>query len=123
MATEDKKHWMEPPEWWKKAKPLRWLAILGILFVAVSVLWTAKVVISPSKHPETAKFTDVVADPVAMITPLKSYDSVAKVREVLDGQKPAQRHAGAPRGQQQYLLRDTDTIVVSAYRTSASTAS
>ena len=79
-APDDKKHWLEPPAWWKKAKPLRWLAILGILFVAVSVLWTAKVVIAPGPHPETQKFTAVAADPVAMIDTLKSYDSVDGVR-------------------------------------------
>src|SRR5262245_65923956 len=87
MATEEKKHWLEPPEWWKKFKPLRWMAILGILFVAFSVLYTAKVVIAPSAHPETGKFTAVVADPAAMIGTLKSYDSVGKVREALDAQK------------------------------------
>ena len=87
MANDEKKHWLEPPEWWKKAKPLRWLAILGILFVAVSVLYTAKVVIAPGPHAETQKFTAGVADPVAMIDQLKSYDSVAAVRAKLDAAK------------------------------------
>lgn len=116
MATEKKQHWMEPPEWWKKAKPLRWLAILGMLFVAVSVLYTAKVVIAPSAHPETGKFTAVVADPVPMIAPLKSYDSVGKVREVLDGQKLKYSVTPVrPADSTKYPPRDTDTIVVAAY--------
>ena len=28
MAASDDKHWLEPPEWWKKSKPLRWVPIL-----------------------------------------------------------------------------------------------
>ena len=116
MAKEEKKHWMEPPEWWKKFKPLRWLAILGILFVAFSVLYTAKVVIAPSAHPETQKFTAGVADPNAMITPLKSYDSVARVREGLDAQKRKYTVTPVrPASSTKYPPRDTDTIVVAAY--------
>jgi hypothetical protein len=116
MATEEKKHWMEPPEWWKKFKPLRWLAILGMLFVAFSVLYTAKVVIAPSAHPETGKFTAGVADPAAMIEPLKSYDSVAHVREVLDGKKLKYTVTPVrPASSSKYPPRDTDTIVVAGY--------
>jgi len=116
MATEEKKHWMEPPEWWKKFKPLRWLAILGMLFVAVSVLYTAKVVIAPSAHPETAKFTAVVSDPVVMIGTLKSYDSVGKVREALDAQKLKYSVTPVrPAASTKYPPRDTDTIVVGAF--------
>ena len=116
MATEEKKHWMEPPEWWKKAKPLRWLAIMGILFVGFSVLYTAKVVIAPSAHPEKAKFTAVVADPAAMIAPLKSYDSVGHVREVLDAQKVKYTVTPVrPKSTSKYPPRDTDTIVASGF--------
>jgi len=116
MPTEDKKHWLEPPAWWKKVKPLRWMAILGILFVAFSVLYTAKVVIAPSAHPEKAKFTAVATDPVAMIAPLKSYDSVAGVREVLDAQKLKYTVTPVrPATTSKYPPRDTDTVVVTGY--------
>ncbi|MGQ0586360.1 MAG: hypothetical protein ACT4PK_04060 [Gammaproteobacteria bacterium] len=116
MAAEEKKHWLEPPEWWKKAKPLRWLAILGILFVAFSVLYTAKMVIAPSAHPETAKFTAGVADPVAMIGPLKSYDSVGSVRSALDQTKVKYAVTPVrPRATSKYPPRDTDTIVAKDY--------
>jgi len=116
MANEEKKHWLEPPEWWKKAKPLRWMAILGMLFIAFSVLYTAKVVIAPSAHPETAKFTAGVADPVAMVGSLKSYDSVAAVREALDGQKLKYSVTPVrPAASSKYPPRDTDTIVVSDF--------
>jgi hypothetical protein len=115
-AQEDKKHWLEPPEWWKKAKPLRWIAILGILFVAVSVLWTAKVVIAPGKHSETARFTEVAADPVDMIPPLKSYQSVGAVREALDAQQAKYTVAPVcPADSSKHPPRDTTTIAVPTF--------
>jgi len=115
-AQEDKKHWLEPPEWWKKAKPLRWIAILGILFVAVSVLYTAKVVIAPGKHSEFARFTEVAADPVVMIPPLKSYDAVGAVREALDAQKVKYTVAPVcPAESSKQPPRNTTTIVAEAF--------
>ena len=115
-APDDKKHWLEPPAWWKKAKPLRWLAILGILFVAVSVLYTAKVVIAPGPHPETQKFTAVAADPVAMIDQLKSYDSVADVSAKLDAAKVKYSVTPVrPAASTKYPPRNTDTLVADAY--------
>jgi hypothetical protein len=111
MANDEKKHWLEPPEWWKKFKPLRWLAILGILFVAFSVLYTAKVMIAPAPHAETLKFTAGVADPVALIDSLKSYDSVAAVRAKLDAAKAKYTVTPTrPASSTKYPPRDTDTI-------------
>jgi len=114
--SDDKKHWLEPPEWWKKFKPLRWAAIAGILFVAASVLYTAKVVIAPGPHAEKARFTEVVADPVAMIGTLKSYDSVATVRELLDAGKMKYTVTPVrPAPSSKYPPRDGDTLVVGAF--------
>lgn len=114
-APDDKKHWLEPPDWWKKAKPLRWLAILGIVFVGVSVLYTAKVVIAPAPHPETQKFT-AVADPVAMIEPFKSYDGVAQVQAALDAKKLKYTVTPVrPAPSSKYPPRNTDTVVVAGY--------
>jgi hypothetical protein len=116
-APNDKKHWLEPPEWWKQAKPLRWLAILGILFVAVSVLYTAKVVIAPGPHAETQKFTAVATDPVAMIDQLKSYDSVATVRTAFESAKVKYTVTPVrPAPSSKYPPRDTDTLVAGKYR-------
>lgn len=117
MATEERKHWLEPPAWWKKVKPLRWLAILGILFVAVSVLYTAKVVIAPAPHPETQKFTEVAADPVRMIDTLNSYDSVSAVSAKLDAAKAKYTVTPVrPAKSSKYPPRDTDTLVSAGYR-------
>ncbi len=116
-APDDKKHWLEPPEWWKKAKPLRWLTILAILFVAVSVLYTAKVVIAPGPHAETQKFTEVAADRLPMIDQLRSYDSVAEVTARLDAAKAKYSVAPVrPAASSKYPPRDTDTIVAQGYK-------
>jgi len=116
MATEERKHWLEPPEWWKKAKPLRWMAILGILFVAVSVLYTAKVVIAPGAHPEKARFTETAADPVVFLEQLRSYDSVGSIRERLDKDKMKYTVAPVrPAPSSKYPPRDSDTIVVGTF--------
>jgi hypothetical protein len=85
--ADDRKHWLEPPEWWKKFKPLRWAAILGIVFVVVSALYTAKQVIAPGVHAETDRFMAVASDPVAMLDQMKSYDSLETVRAQLDAAK------------------------------------
>ena len=114
--AEDKKHWLEPPSWWKQVKPLRWAAIGGIIFVAVSVLYTAKVVIAPGGHPEKSKFTEVASDPVPMIAPLKSYDSVGTVRAALDAAKVTYTLTPVrPAASSKYPPRDSDTIVASAF--------
>lgn len=116
MATEEKKHWLEPPSWWKKVKPLRWMAIAGIIFVAVSVLYTAKVVIAPGGHPETDRYTDGVADPVPMIGGLKSYDTVDSVRGALDGAKVTYTVTPVrPAASSKYPPRDTDTLFAGAF--------
>lgn len=116
-APDDKKHWLEPPSWWKKAKPLRWLAIGGIIFVAVSVLYTAKVVIAPGGHPEKGKFTEVASDPVAMIAPLKSYDTVDTVRAALDAAKVQYTVTPVrPASSSKYPPRDSDTIQAGAFK-------
>lgn len=115
--VDDRRHWLEPPEWWKKVKPLRWAAVLGIGFFAVSVFYTAKVIIAPSAHPEKGRFTAMVSDPVLMLDGMKSYDSLASVREKLDAAKVQYQVTPvrpAPSGK--YPPRDRDTLVAGSYR-------
>src|SRR5580765_7399901 len=116
MADEEKKHWLEPPAWWKKVKPLRWAAILAIIGVGVSAVWTVKVIVAPSKHPETEKFLAVASDPVLLAGGLKSYDTLDAVRSQLDAAKVAyvddQNHA---RPSSKYPPHDLDTVTAEKY--------
>jgi hypothetical protein len=113
MATpaDDTKHWLEPPEWWKKTKPLRWVPLLIGLAIILPGIWVAKNKLAPAVHPEKEKFTDVAADPVPLIADLKSYDTLASVRLRLDEAKVLYTVAAshpAPSGK--YPPRDRDTI-------------
>ena len=113
----DDKHWLAPPKWWKKVKPLRWLAISGIVFVAFSAVYTAKVLIAPAVHAETARFTAVVGDPVAFLDGLNSYDTVAAATARLDAAKAVSVAVSQrPVASSKYPPRDRDTLTVSAYQ-------
>ena len=115
-TMSDDKHWLEPPKWWKKVKPLRWLAIGGIIFVVVSVFYTAKVLIAPSAHPETDKFTARVSDPVPFIEGLNSYDTVEKVKARLDAAKVQSILTTAhPAPNSKYPPHDRDTLVAGTF--------
>lgn len=112
----DDKHWLEPPEWWKKVKPLRWLAIAGGLFIAVSATWTAKTLIAPSVHSEAAKFTAVVADPVALLAQFSSYETVAAAYARLEADKAKiRKSSNHPPASGKYPPRDRDTLVAEDY--------
>lgn len=118
MSTPaDDKHWLEPPEWWKKVKPLRWAAIGGLVFVGFSVFYTARLIVAPSAHPEKGRFTEVAADPMALLSGLRSYDSVESVRARLDAanvQYSVTPMRTAPSGK--YPPRNRDTLVAGHYR-------
>lgn len=104
-------HWLEPPAWWKKVKPLRWAAIGGIVFIAVSATYTARVLIAPGVHPETERFSQVAADPVVFLDGLKSYDTVDSVRAKLDAAKAQYSTSGShPPQSPKYPRRDRDTL-------------
>ncbi|MES0874819.1 hypothetical protein [Sinimarinibacterium thermocellulolyticum] len=71
MSTPERKHdWLEPPEWWKKWRPLRWL--LGALLLAG--LWVAVQPLLPEPAPQGAIATVPAAPsptpvPVVAATP------------------------------------------------------
>lgn len=114
--ADDSKHWLEPPDWWKKSKPLRWVPILIGLAVVLPGLWVAKEAIAPGGHSEKARFTEVAADPVAFLDNIKSYATVESVRTRFDGAKlPYTLTPVRPAASSKYPPRDRDTLVVAAY--------
>jgi len=116
-APDDSKHWLEPPEWWKKSKPLRWVPILVGIAIVAPGLWVAKEKIAPGGHPEKARFTDVAADPVVFLDGLKSYESVDAVRSRLDTAKIVYTVTPVrPKASSKYPPRDRDTLVIGAYK-------
>lgn len=114
---EERKHWLEPPEWWKKAKPLRWLAIGTIVAAVASVLWTARGIIAPPVHPEKEKYMVVASDPVLFLDGMKSYDTLDSVRARLDAGKAIYAVTAVhPRPSAKYPPRDRDTLVSETYK-------
>lgn len=119
MSTpaDDSKHWLEPPEWWKKSKPLRWLPILVGAAIVLPGLWVAKEKIAPGGHPEKDKFTEVAADPVVLLDGLQSYSTLESVRAQIDAQKVPYTVAPVrPAPSSKYPPRDRDTLVVATYK-------
>jgi hypothetical protein len=114
MARE---HWLEPPEWWKKVKPLRWAAAGGIIFVIVSVTYTAKVLITPAKHEETGRFLEVAQNTVVLLDGFRSYDTVESAKEKLDKAKAASTlESIRPPASGKYPPRDRDTLYAPTYK-------
>jgi hypothetical protein len=81
-AVKDDRHWLNPPDWWKKFRPLRWLAIAVIIGGLGSGLWGAReITLAPRDHPETARFTAVAPDPLRFGGVFASYASVEWTRQ------------------------------------------
>jgi hypothetical protein len=117
MPAKIKRDWLEPPEWWKRWKPLRIIALGVIGFSVLSTSWTIKTyVLVPEPHPQTPYYTSIAAQPVALAG-FHSYDS-------LDSAKTALTTAGfnfsatalhAPFSEL-YPPHDFDTLIVASYR-------
>ncbi|HUR41810.1 MAG TPA: hypothetical protein VM240_11670 [Verrucomicrobiae bacterium] len=115
--ADDRKHWLEPPEWWKKSKPLRWVPILIGIAVVAPGLWVAKKTLAPGGHPEKARFTEVAADPVVLLDNLSSYSSVEAARAALDAVRTPYTVAPVrPAPSSKYPPRDRDTVLAAGYR-------
>jgi hypothetical protein len=82
MARKQKRSWTEPPEWWRKWRPLRWLAAGTIIFSLVSIFWTVQQYLPPPEHPETELYKTVEEQRVDLAG-FRSYDTVDAVQAVL----------------------------------------
>lgn len=115
MVVKSNKHWLEPPAWWKKWRPLRWLAVLTILVSVVSMTWTVKTYLPPDEHPDTPYYTAVETRRVALAD-FQSYDTVESVQAALTsgGYKFVQtRLYSTPSAS--YPDHKMDTLTVEAY--------
>lgn len=112
-----KQHWLAPPEWWIKVKPLRWAAAGGIVFAIVSATYTAKVLIGPGQHDEAARFIEGAADTVKLLDGFRSYDTVESVKAQFEtAQQVYSQTSVHPPASRKYPPRDRDTVAVAAYK-------
>lgn len=119
MGVKKKRDWLEPPEWWKKFRPLRWAVIGLCAFGLYSWLDLGKqaVVALQKPHAATADYTAVAPNPVDLMPPLRSYSSVADVEAILKQaeygwRKSEIRTPATP----DHPPRNLDTIVANGYR-------
>jgi hypothetical protein len=117
-AVKEDRHWLSPPDWWKRFRPLRWLAILTIIGGLGSGLWGAKeIALAPRDHPETALYTAVARDTLVLGGVFRSYSSVETVTAQLgkDGATWTTISNHRPHSDR-YPPRKRDTIKVEEYR-------
>ena len=116
-SEEPRKHWLEPPEWWKKSRPLRWIPLLIGLGVVLPGLWVAKEKLGPSAHPEKEKYTAVASDAVLFLDGMKSYDTLDAVKARLDAAKVVYAVTPVhPKPSSKYPPRDRDTLMSETYK-------
>ena len=127
-ATEkpEPPHWLDPPLWWKRFKPLRWI-LLGL-----AVIWLAHAFdllrflklsdravpsfLKGDPHPDTALYTRMAVG-VPIMDAFRSYEDVATVTKSLssagyDNWTAQSRHAEDSPRYPPYAL---DTVQVSEY--------
>lgn len=117
MTAHAKRDWLEPPDWWKRWKPLRIIALGVIGFSALSTTWTIKkYVIPPEPHPLTGLYTAVAAQKVPL-GEFRSYDSLEAARAVLarDGVEFTLKALHTPFSEQ-YPPHNLDTITADSYK-------
>ena len=116
MARKQKRNWLEAPEWWKKWRPLRWIAVGTIIFSLASVSWTVKQYMPPSEHPDTALYT-AVEDQRVDLAGFRSYDTMEAVQSVLAAghftATLAQLHSTPSAAYPEHKM---DTLTVEKYR-------
>lgn len=120
-------HWLDPPLWWKRIKPLRWIiaAIVAIWVVhAFDLLRFLNLsdravpsFLKGDPHPDTALYTRMAVG-VPMIDAFRSYEDLATVTKALtaagyDNWTALSRHAEESPRYPPYAL---DTVQVAGYR-------
>ncbi len=82
-------HWLDPPHWWKKAKPLRWLVIAVVAAWVLNAFdlmrFAAKLpdraipsFLKPEPHPDSAQYTHVAVG-VTLGDRFRSYEDLQSV--------------------------------------------
>ena len=83
-----KRDWLEPPTWWKKVRPLRWLTV-GLLgwglysWIDFGHLVAVVMPREKAKAAIAASYSAVVPDREALIDTLQSYDNTQQVTQQL----------------------------------------
>lgn len=119
-------HWLEPPGWWRKVKPVRWiLAIAVVAWIAHTFELTRFLALpdsavpgflKPEPHPEAAQYTRVAVG-VQMADRFRSYQDLQSVTETLSaaGFENLRTSSRRAADSSSYPPYGFDTVVVSEY--------
>lgn len=130
----DPPHWLDPPLWWRKFKPLRWIVLAVAAIWAVGFFDLTRFVKLPEKaipsflrpdpHPEAAQYTRVAVG-VPLIDPFRSYEDLQSVTATLSAAGFGQWEATSRRAVESssYPPYRFDTVKVARYRNMDSTGS
>jgi hypothetical protein len=116
-TAHSRRHWLEPPSWWKRWKPLRILALGVIGFSVLSTSWTIKkYVLVPEPHPETAYYTSIAPQTVPL-GDFHSYDNLQSSEAALtaSGYTFTAKALHTPFSEL-YPRHDIDTLTVESYK-------
>lgn len=130
MATSipDGKHWLDPPDWWRRRRPLRWLLVMALLVGAILQFDLMQYLALPERaipnflrrepHPETGFYTRIESSRVTLADRFRSYDDLAAVTATLssagyEGWTVSSRHVASS---SDYPPYDFDTVRVEDYR-------
>jgi hypothetical protein len=120
-------HWLDPPTWWKRFRPLRWIVAALVLIGIVEAFDLQRLVGLPGRtvpsflkgdpHPDSALYTRVAVG-VPMMGAFRSYENLDTVAGALEsagyGQWTVQRRRAedSPR----YPPYALDTVKVPGYK-------
>jgi hypothetical protein len=92
-AAQYDKHWLDPPDWWRRRRPLRWLlAAIPVVWLMVAFAPWQHLKLSerslpsffrPKPHPETGFYTRIEIRRVPMVDRFRSYDDLSTVTATL----------------------------------------
>lgn len=116
--SKKQRHWLDPPDWWKKWKPLRWLAAIFIVVGATSGLWSGiKLVLDPGAHPQTQDYLATQSFRVRLIDSFDSFDSVDNVSAALGAAGYTwTRQKNHRQPDPDFPPRDLDTLEVEGFK-------
>lgn len=124
--SRERSHWLEPPRWWRRVRPLRWLLGVGALALAAHALglfdplrWQERplaAMLSPGAHPDNIMFTRVAVG-VTLVDRFRSYADPAAVLETLSSNGYGETLMSTRRApdSSRYPMYRFDTVTVEDY--------
>lgn len=120
-------HWLDPPRWWRRIRPLRWvLAAVAGAWIAYALGWldrlawkdrTLPELLSVGTHPDQGLYTKVAVG-VRLVDSFRSYADVVATTATLENQGYSDYSLATRRApdSSRYPMYRFDTLRVPEYR-------